>query len=39
MTEIQPQTEVKLPPDKNEIFRIGREIVLGAPQLYVDVDV
>ncbi len=41
MTEVtQPlPTDAMHHMDKQEIFRVGREIVLGAPQLFVDVDV
>ncbi|HET9173779.1 MAG TPA: hypothetical protein VFN56_00690 [Candidatus Saccharimonadales bacterium] len=39
MSETPIPQDVKLPTDKLEVYRIGHEIVLGAPQLYVDVDV
>lgn len=39
MSEIQSATDAKWPVDRAEVFNRGREIVLAAPQLYVDVDV
>lgn len=39
MTEIPLSPDVKLPPSSMEIFERGREIVLAAPQLYIDVDI
>ena len=39
MSETSPPIDSKLPTDKLEIFERGREIVLAAPQLYIDVDV
>lgn len=39
MSEKPPNPDVNLPSDKMEVFERGREIVLAAPQLYVDVDV
>jgi hypothetical protein len=39
MSETPLNPDVKVPADKAEILVRGREIVLAAPQLYVDVDV
>lgn len=39
MSETSLRPDAQLPIDKAEVFERGREIVLGAPQLYVDVDV
>ena len=39
MSEKPLKPDIQLPTDKAEIFERGREIVLAAPQLYVDVDV
>jgi len=39
MSEKPPQPDMILPTERSEIFLCGREIVLAAPQLYVDVDV
>jgi len=39
MIEKPLNPDVNLPPNKAEVFERGREIVLAAPQLYVDVDV
>lgn len=39
MSETVLNPDAQLPADKAEIFARGREIVLAAPQLYIDVDV
>lgn len=39
MSETPLYADVKVPTDKFEVLERGREIVLAAPQLYIDVDV